>query len=681
MTGEPLCREPLLERMPSARPAGFAGEPGVRPAYREEAPYKIHGGCGLMGICDESGARMDGENAIRAMAVQRDRGNGLGGGFAGYGIYPDFADHYCFHMMYHDHQARTEAEEIINQTFWIDQAEPIPTRHVSTIVDPPLLWRYFVMPHERKLEAIGLPADDFVVRTVLEINAGVDGAFVFSSGKNMGAFKGVGYPEEIADFFRLDEYSGYTWIGHNRFPTNTPGWWGGAHPFTLLDWAVVHNGEISSYGINRRYLEQFGYHCTLRTDTEVVAYLFDLLLRKHRLPMELACLVLASPLWSEIDRMDADERELTPGAARGLRPGHAERAVRHRPRLRRRHGGHQRPHQAAPAGGRAPGLRSSWSPPRRACCTRCSTRPSASGRRAPASRSSRAWPAAPARSSSPTTAPWRGCLMSTQLVQPEFRVRIDNDVCHKCGRCVQQCGWDVYTFNERPMPGPRQLRACHRCVTYCPAGAITIERSPLAYRENPSWTPALRRAAWRQAETGGVLLTGMGNDRPYLNIFDHLLLNACQVTNPSIDPLREPMELRTYLGRKPDSLEVECGEDGGQAQDAPRLRRRHPPGRARSCSRRCPTAPCRSTCTSAWPWPRERLGILMNTGEGGLHPDLYQYADNTIVQVASGRFGVDTEYLNARRRGGDQDRPGRQAGHRRAPARREGRPRHLRARA
>ncbi len=306
----PLCGEPLLERMPSARPAGFT-EPGVRPAYREEAPYKIHGGCGLMGICDESGARMDGEAAIRAMAVQRDRGNGLGGGFAGYGIYPDFADHYCFHVMYHDHQARAEAEEIVTQTFWIDQAEPIPTRHVSTIVDPPLLWRYFVMPHERKLEAIGLPADDVVVRTVFDINAGVDGAFVASSGKDMGAFKGVGYPEEIADFFRLEEYSGHTWLGHNRFPTNTPGWWGGAHPFSLLDWAVVHNGELSSYGINRRYLEQFGYRCALGTDTEVAAYLFDLLLRKHGLPMELACLVLASPLWSEIERMGDDERELS----------------------------------------------------------------------------------------------------------------------------------------------------------------------------------------------------------------------------------------------------------------------------------------------------------------------------------------------------------------------------------
>jgi glutamate synthase domain-containing protein 1 len=144
----------------------------------------------------------------------------------------------------------------------------------------------------------------------MRINAEVPGAFVFSSGKNMGAFKAVGYAEDIADFFRLEEYRAYIWIAHGRFPTNTPGWWAGAHPFTLLDWAVVHNGEISSYGINRRYLEMFGYRCTMRTDTEVMAYLLDLLIRRHGLPVELACDALAAPFWEQIERMPAAKRRL-----------------------------------------------------------------------------------------------------------------------------------------------------------------------------------------------------------------------------------------------------------------------------------------------------------------------------------------------------------------------------------
>jgi glutamate synthase domain-containing protein 1 len=278
-----------------------------RPRYREEAPYKIHGGCGLMGMCDTSGALMSGEAAILAMAVQHDRGNGLGGGFAGYGVYPEFPDHFCFHMMYHDIQAKEEVEAIFDQQFLVDLAEPMPTRPVKGISDAPLLWRHFLKPHPGTLEESEMSAEDFVVRAVMNINASVDGAFVASSGKNMGVFKGVGYPEEIGHYFRLEEYEGHTWTGHNRFPTNTPGWWGGAHPFALLDWTIVHNGEISSYGINSRYLEQFGYTCALGTDTEVAAYLFDLMLRRHKLPMELACKALASPLWDEIDRMPENE--------------------------------------------------------------------------------------------------------------------------------------------------------------------------------------------------------------------------------------------------------------------------------------------------------------------------------------------------------------------------------------
>ena len=60
---------PLLERMPTTRMPAFTDRDGVfgeveRPRYAEEAASKIHGGCGLMGICDESVSRMSGEAAI-----------------------------------------------------------------------------------------------------------------------------------------------------------------------------------------------------------------------------------------------------------------------------------------------------------------------------------------------------------------------------------------------------------------------------------------------------------------------------------------------------------------------------------------------------------------------------------------------------------------------------------------
>jgi glutamate synthase domain-containing protein 1 len=144
----------------------------------------------------------------------------------------------------------------------------------------------------------------------MEVNTKMEEAFVFSSGKNMAVFKGVGYPEEIAEYFCLEQYEGYLWTAHGRFPTNTPGWWGGAHPFNILDWTVVHNGEISSYGINRRYLEQFGYNCTMQTDTEVVAYAVDLLIRRHGLPIEIVAKILAPPFWSQLGRCPAEEQRL-----------------------------------------------------------------------------------------------------------------------------------------------------------------------------------------------------------------------------------------------------------------------------------------------------------------------------------------------------------------------------------
>ncbi len=248
----------------------------------------------------------------------------------------------------------------------------------------------------------------------------------------------------------------------------------------------------------------------------------------------------------------------------------------------------------------------------------------------------------------------------TTFIPPEFRVVIDNEVCLQCGRCVQQCGWSVYTWDEaaqRPRPDHSRCSACHRCVTFCPAGAITIKRNELAFKASDHMSPELIKAIYKQAETGGVLLTGMGNDKPYLRIFDHLLLDACQVTNPSIDPLREPMEMRTFLGRKPDFLEVAAESPGSRG-----VRR----GAGAPSSYQLLTELDRQlqletpimfggmsygsvslNVHRALAMAAAELGTFMNTGEGGLHADLEPYQDHIIVQCASGRFGVDTSYLQA----------------------------------
>ncbi len=259
--------------------------------------------CGVIGFVNRDGTLVDGEPIMRSIANMHDRGNGLGGGFAAYGIYPDWADAYALHLMYEDATAVEDAEAIINSRVEVARAEDIPVFPNARINDHPDFRRYFCYVPD----SVALDPDDYVVQLVMDINTRVEDAFVVSSGKNMGAFKGVGYPEDLGEFFRLQDYEGYIWTAHNRFPTNTPGWWGGAHPFTILDWSIVHNGEISSYGINKRYLESLGYICTLQTDTEVVAYTFDLLVRKHKLTFEQASMVMAPPLWSEIDRMPPDQ--------------------------------------------------------------------------------------------------------------------------------------------------------------------------------------------------------------------------------------------------------------------------------------------------------------------------------------------------------------------------------------
>jgi glutamate synthase domain-containing protein 1 len=269
---------------------------------------KVIDACSLFGKMDTSGKRFSGKPAVEAIASMHVRGNGLGGGFAVYGLYPEYANNYAFHLMYVSQEGRAEVEAFLKQTFHVIHAEEVPTRPHPAIVDPPLVWRYFleVKSEESKRQS----EDDYVVQRVMEINTGIRDAFVFSSGKDMAVFKGVGYPEEIAEYFYLEQYEGYLWVAHGRFPTNTPGWWGGAHPFNILDWTVVHNGEISSYGINRRYLEQFGYNCTMQTDTEVVAYAVDLLMRRHGLPIEIVAKVLAPPFWSHIERCPPEEQEL-----------------------------------------------------------------------------------------------------------------------------------------------------------------------------------------------------------------------------------------------------------------------------------------------------------------------------------------------------------------------------------
>jgi glutamate synthase domain-containing protein 2 len=234
--------------------------------------------------------------------------------------------------------------------------------------------------------------------------------------------------------------------------------------------------------------------------------------------------------------------------------------------------------------------------------------------------------------------------MKTYL-PPRFVVERDDSRCIRCQVCVNQCTFDVHSYDT----GDDEIRSheencvgCHRCVVFCPTRALTVRRNPLDYRENYNWRPEVIEDIIKQSETGGVLLTGMGNDKSYRIYWDHLVLNASQVTNPSIDPLREPMELTGYLGRKPDR--VEFGSLGLETNLAPQVKLELPVMFSAMSYGAVSVNVQESLARAA-----TQMGTLWNTGEGGLHHRLYKYGGNTVVQVASGRFGVHSEYLDVAR--------------------------------
>jgi glutamate synthase domain-containing protein 1 len=254
---------------------------------------------------------MDGSRIKHALALMNERGSGEGAGYAAYGVYPDFAEYYAVHVFFDNLvEPKVKVDEILRTWGQIEFEEEIPTVEQPELRRTHIPWRYFFKPDISLMPGSTTPQEDIVMMLVMKINTTIPGATVYSSGKNIGVFKASGWPEAVADFYQIEKYEGYIWLAHNRYPTNTSGWWGGAHPFNLLDWSVVHNGEITSYGTNKRYIESFGYRCTMGTDTEVVAYLCDLLGRKHDLPEDLMVRAFAPPFWDEIDQMKEGKQML-----------------------------------------------------------------------------------------------------------------------------------------------------------------------------------------------------------------------------------------------------------------------------------------------------------------------------------------------------------------------------------
>ena len=231
-----------------------------------------------------------------------------------------------------------------------------------------------------------------------------------------------------------------------------------------------------------------------------------------------------------------------------------------------------------------------------------------------------------------------------QYIQPEYEVIRDENRCIACRVCERQCANLVHSYDADTgkMKADSSLCVnCHRCVCVCPTHALKIVKSDDTYKINSNWSNDTINEVYRQANSGGVLLSSMGNPKEYPVFWDKMLINASQVTNPPIDPLREPMETKLWLGKR--TAQIKRDKSGKLINTlAPQLELKIPIMFSAMSYGSISYNAHESLARAA-----QELGIYYNTGEGGLHKDFYKYGKNTIVQVASGRFGVYKDYLDA----------------------------------
>ena len=234
--------------------------------------------------------------------------------------------------------------------------------------------------------------------------------------------------------------------------------------------------------------------------------------------------------------------------------------------------------------------------------------------------------------------------MAINFLYPDYEVVRNQDRCIGCRVCERQCANEVHSYNaelDKMLSDETKCVNCHRCVTLCPTHALKIVKNDHTFKENANWSGKTIQEIYKQANTGGVLLSSMGNPEPYPVYFDKLLLNASQVTNPPIDPLREPMETKVFLGAKPSR--VQRDEKGELVNNLSPQIKLSVPIMFSAMSYGSISYNAHASLARA----AQELGILYNTGEGGLHEDFVKYGANTIVQVASGRFGVHKGYLES----------------------------------
>ncbi|MBM4294384.1 MAG: glutamate synthase [Deltaproteobacteria bacterium] len=312
-------------------------------AYHREQVIKgeDEGGCGVTGFA--CSVPVAGRHIFQPSVQMHNRGNGKGGGIAAVGLDPEtlgvtqeiLDEDYLIQIAFLDEAARPQVEaQFITPVFRIDHAQRIPTlanwrEEIPNLeVQPPEVWRYFVRVKPEVLQHFiqqhklyGLPwrkvEDEFVAQNSYRLNQayyaslGEKKAFVLSQGRNIIILKIVGYAEEAALYYNLLDFKAHVWIAHQRYPTRGRVWHpGGAHPFSALNVALVHNGDFANYFSVSEYLSQRHFFPQFLTDTEVAVLTFDLWNRLYGYPLEYVIESMAPTTERDFDLLPPEKQKI-----------------------------------------------------------------------------------------------------------------------------------------------------------------------------------------------------------------------------------------------------------------------------------------------------------------------------------------------------------------------------------
>jgi glutamate synthase domain-containing protein 1/glutamate synthase domain-containing protein 3 len=298
------------------------------------------GGCGVVGFCCTE--PVPGRHIYEPSRLMHNRGNGKGGGIAAVGFVPEqlgvsretLDECYMIHVAFINNDVLPELEKkFITPCFDVAASAKLATVDDWTVVDglevkPPDVWRYFVRVKPATLDFFIAKnsfeeldrreaEDEFVNQNSFKLNQefyaslGDQKAFVLSHGRNIMILKVVGYAEAIVQYYRIEELRAHSWIAHQRFPTKGRVWHpGGAHPFTGVNMALVHNGDFANYHSVSEYLLQRHIYPQFLTDTEVSALMFDLLNRTYHYPLEYIIEALAPTTELDFDRLPKDKQDI-----------------------------------------------------------------------------------------------------------------------------------------------------------------------------------------------------------------------------------------------------------------------------------------------------------------------------------------------------------------------------------